>query len=83
VSFTTTSSSGIGMNRTTSRNLARSIATDRLAEADRSRRQHSVDADSRVDGPRLAAATSRTAWAFRIRAVMFRSGRTARDHALD
>ena len=83
MSFTTTSKSGIRMNRTTSGNLARSIAADRLAEADRSRRQHSVAADSREDGPRLAASTSLTAWAFRIRAVMFRSGRTARDHALD
>lgn len=73
------------MNRTTSRHLATSIVTGRWVEADRSRTLHrSVDGDFRDDGHRLAAPTSLTAWVARIQgAVMLRSGRTARNRALD
>jgi hypothetical protein len=69
------------MNRTTSRHLASSIATDRWAAADKSRTpQRSDDDETRNDHGHPAL----TAWAARVqRGVSLLSRRTAADTALD
>jgi hypothetical protein len=70
------------MNRTTSRHLASSIATDRWAAADRSRSVRGQDDDASKEGH--GSLTTLRAWASRVQhGVSAGPHRTAGNTALD